>query len=162
MQFEDFLNEVFPPYREFVTKLHEFLLESDCACKLDLAKNGCLVSYSHAKSKRVILNFVFRKGGLVTRIYGDHVNGYPDFMQTLPEQLLKCIDKAPACKRMLDPAKCNSRCSMGYAFTVGPNDYKKCRYNCFMFPVNDESIPFIRAFVENEINERTKERTARQ
>ena len=82
LSFEGFLLNVNPVYQDFVTQIHTYLLENGCKLKLQLAKNGYVVSYSHVKSKRVLLNFVFRKSGLVTRIYGDLVNQYVDFMDT--------------------------------------------------------------------------------
>ena len=83
LKFEDFLMDVDPAYHVFVTQTHDLLLENGCSIKMDLAKNGYLVSYSD-RNKRVLLNFVFRKSGLITRIYGDNVNGYNDFLETLP------------------------------------------------------------------------------
>jgi hypothetical protein len=153
LKFEDFLKDVNPAYSEFVTQLHKLLLENGCGVKMDLAKNGYLVSYSD-KNKRVILNFVFRKSGLVTRIYGDVVNQYNDFLEILPEGMVKAIEKAPACKRLIDFTKCNSRCRMGYDFTLKGVRQQKCQYNCFMFPVNDENNPFIKTFLEKELSAR--------
>ena len=154
LQYEDFISQVHPACKDFVHELHALLGENGYKLKLDAAKSGYVASYSHAKAKRVIMNFVFRKGGLVIRIYGDHVNRYINFMQTLPESMVKTIEKSPVCKRLLDPNQCNSRCGMGYDFEIKGNRNQKCRYNCFMFEVNDENIPFIKQFIENEIRER--------
>lgn len=155
LSFEDFLKDVSPIYQEFVQQAHDYMLQNGCKLKLQLAKNGYVVSYSHEKSKRAIINFVFRKSGLVTRIYGDCVNRYTDFMETLPDKMIMSIEKAPVCKRLINPLDCNPKCRTGYEFTVKGSLYQKCRYNCFMFEVNDESIPFIRTFLENEIRERS-------
>lgn len=155
LKYEDFLNDVNPMYVEAVNDINDYLLQNGCKAKIELAKNGYLVSYSHAKSKKVIVNFVFRKNGLIIRIYGDFVGKYIDFMETLPDQMIISIDKSPACKRLIDPTKCNSRCSMGYDFSIKGNRYQKCRYNCFMFEVNEESIPYIKVFLKNEIEKRT-------
>lgn len=152
--FEDFLKDVNPFYHEFVEKLNGFLLQNGCSITMEPAKNGCLVSYRHTKTKRSVLNFVFRKSGLVARIYADNLNKYGDILTMLSESLIKIIKKAPDCKRLLDPAKCNGRCPMGYTFTLKDALYKKCRYNCFLLPVNFESMPFIKAAVECEIKER--------
>lgn len=148
---EDFFNQVHPACQDFVKEMHGFLDENGYKLKLEAAKSGYVASYSHIKAKRVVINFVFRKGGLVIRIYGDHVNSYIDFLHTLPKDMVKAIEKSPACKRMLDPDKCNSRCSMGYDFELQGTRNQKCRYNCFMFAVNDETIPFIKSFVEKEL-----------
>lgn len=155
LKFEDFLNEVNPIYIEAVKDINDFLLQNECKTKIELAKSGYLVSYSHLKSKRVIVNFVFRKNGLIIRIYGDFASQYIDLLESLPDGMIKSIEKAPACKRLIDPTKCNSRCPMGYDFVIKDSRYQKCRYSCFMFEVNDESIPFIKIFLKNEIEKRS-------
>ena len=152
--FEDFLLDVHPAYRGFVEQTHEALLKSGYKVKIEMAKSGFLVSYSDAKSKRSIANFVFRKSGLVVRIYGEHVNQYLDFIEMLPDSMVKTIDKAPICKRLVDPTACNSRCPMGYDFMMKGKHHQKCRYSGFMFQVNDESVPVIKTFLEREVKER--------
>ena len=153
LSFDNFLFDVNPAYHGFVNLTNKYLLDNGCVRKIDLAKNGYLVSYSD-KNKRVILNFVFRKSGLVVRIYGDAVNRYIDFIETLPDEMLKAISKAPVCKRMIDMTKCNPRCRMGYDFILDGIRYQKCQYNCFMFPVNDISVGFISDFIKNELTAR--------
>jgi len=152
--FEDFLLDVYPVYQAFVEQTHVALLQSGYKTKIEMAKNGFLVSYFDAKTKRSIANFVFRKSGLVIRIYGERVNRYLDFMETLPDSMVKAIDKAPVCKRLVNPTACNARCPMGYDFVIKGKRHQKCRYSGFMFPVNDESVPFITAFLEREARER--------
>jgi len=149
---EDFINDISPDYADFIMALHGFLMENDCTVTLKQAANGHVVSY--AKNKKVIANFVSRKKGPVIRIYGDNVRKYMGFMETLPDGMIKAIAKAPVCKRLLDPAACNSRCSMGYDFTVNGAYYQKCKYNCFMFEINADNYPYIKDFLENEARER--------
>lgn len=153
LKFEDFLTDVNPSYQEFVTQTHNLLLANGCSIKIDIAKNGYVVSYSD-KNKRSILNFVFRKNGLVARIYGDGVKQYNDLLETLPTGMVKTIQKAPDCKRLIDITKCNSRCRMGYEFMLEGSNYQKCQYSCFMFPVNDENNPYIREFLQSELTAR--------
>lgn len=153
--FENFLNDVNPVNRPFVEGLHAWLLENGCTVKLELAKSGYVVSYAHAATKRVLANYVFRKQGVVIRIYADNVDKYEAFLQTMPEAMQKKAIKAPVCRRMLDPTKCNARCPMGYVFTLGGELQKKCRYNSFMFLLDAESNPFIQTFVENELRARS-------
>jgi len=150
LKFENFLLDVNPAYLEFVTRTHEVLLAGGCKMKLDMAKNGYVVSYADAK-KRAILNFVFRKSGLVARIYGDHVSKYHDFLATLPEGMIKAIEKAPVCRRLIDITKCNSTCRMGYVFTLKGAKLQKCVYGCFMFPVSEENNPFIGEMLKREL-----------
>ena len=152
--YENFLNEVHPVYREAADQIHDYLLRSGCKIKIQPAKSGYVVSYSDPRTKKVAANFVFRKNGLIIRIYGENFNKYIDFLEELPAGMIKSMEKSAVCKRLIDPSKCNSRCGMGYDFTVKGVRFQKCRYGCFMFEINDENIPFIKAFVENEIRER--------
>ena len=153
-QFDDFLSEVNPDHREFVTKVHESLIGDRYKAKIESKASGFFVSYSHPKTKRSMVNFFFRKKGFYTRIYADNTGKYPDFLCTLPGTMKKEIDKSPVCKRLVDPDACNPKCILGYDFSVGDNHYQKCRYSCFQFEVNPDSIPFIVDFVEHEQTER--------
>ena len=153
LNFEDFINDVDPRYRDFALQTHEYMLGESCKLKMQLAKNGYVISYSHGKTKRVVMNFVFRKSGLVARIYGDNVGQYEPFLASLPDAMKTAIEKAPKCKRFEEPPKCNSKCG-GNVFTLNGAQVQKCRYNCFMFEVDDESIPYIRGFLENELQTR--------
>lgn len=150
LSYEGFIETVDPRYQPFARELHAHLLDCGCKLKLQTAKSGgYIVSYQHGKSKRVLLNFVFRKSGLVARIYGDHTQQYADFLNSLPEQMVKAIEKSGSeCKL------CNARCPKGYVFSIQDKSYSKCRYNCFMFPVDEDSIPYIEAFIKNEMVER--------
>ena len=156
MDFEDFIIEVDPQYQDFARKVHEYLLQNDCKLKMTSAKNGYVVSYQYGKKKRVLMNFVFRKSGLVTRIYADHIGQYAETLGSVTEKMKRTVEKAPVCKRFEDPTSCNSKCS-GYVFHLGSIQHQKCRYNCFLFEVNDESIPFIRTLIEKELACRTEQ-----
>ena len=149
-QFEDFLLEVPAQAQVYAAGVHARLTGEGYKCKIENKASGFLVSFAHPKSKRVILNFLTRKKGLFTRIYGDHCGSYADFLRALPADMEREIARAANCKRLLDPADCNSRCPVGDDFTVGENNYKKCRYSCFQFLATPESIPVIEAFVEKE------------
>jgi len=152
IRFEDFLMEAEPSNLDFILELHDYLLQNGCDVKIQAAKSGYVVSYSH--SKKVIANYVFRKKGLIIRIYGDHVGEYSEFLGSLPDEMAESIEKAPVCRRLVDPLKCNSRCPMGYAFTLRGTPYQKRRYGSFMFLVDDNSSSYIKAFLENELRER--------
>ena len=153
-QFDDFLSEVTPDYREFVANTHELLLRDNYRFKIESKASGLFVSYSHPKTKRSMLNFLFRKSGLFVRIYADIFSRYTDFLNSLPEKMEKEIGKASVCKRLIDPASCNPKCIMGYDFSIRDNRYQKCRYSCFQFAVNFESVPVLSEFIERERKER--------
>ena len=153
MNIEDFIIEIKPQYHGFVLSLDECLINKGCKLKISTAKNGYLVSYQYGKKKYVLMNFVFRKEKLVARIYGNNAVKYIDFLESLPESMKKSIHNAGRCKRFEDPPKCTPKCG-GYVFNFEGSELQKCRYYCFMFEVNDETIPFIRTFIEKELEQR--------
>ena len=153
-RFEDFLMCVGPDDIAFVKHMHEFFTKNGCEVNIKDAKNGYVVSYVHTGTKKTVVNYVFRKKGLIMRIYGDNVGSYQDFIDVLPDGMADAIEKAPICKRLADTEKCNSRCPMGYIFALRGQEQKKCRYNGFMFLLDDESKPYVKEFVEREMRER--------
>ena len=155
IKFEDFLLNVSPGNMGFVHDVHDYMIQNGCTYKIEAAKSGYVFSYILPKTKKVIVNYVFRKNGMIIRIYGDNISKYMDILSTLPDGMVKSIEKAPVCKRLADPAKCNSRCPMGYVFTLNGKTYKNCRYSSFMFEVKEENFPAIHDFIEWEMRERT-------
>ena len=151
--FNDFLATVEPENRDFAAQMHEFLTEQGYTQKIDTAKNGYVVSYNDTEGK-VLVNFVFRKSGLVIRIYGNNISSYEDFLAALPQEMMKKVEKSPICRRLWDPTKCNSRCQMGYTFTLSDKEYRSCRFSCFMFKINDDNNPSIMDFIKKEMSYR--------
>ena len=150
--FEQFLTAVDTEHHPFVQGLHDYLLESGCKVTFEEKKSGYLASYKHGKKKRSIVNFVFRKAGMLVRIYGEYTSGYPDFLNTLPGNMVQSIDGSGDCKRLVSGG-CSPKCS-GYDFAIDGKRFQKCRYNCFEFLVTDESGAHIKSFVEHELRER--------
>lgn len=150
---DDFLLDVHPMLHAYVRQMHDNLMEAGCAMEITRAKSGYVASYKY--KKRTVLNYVFRKAGMIARIYGDHFTSYLDTIEALPDSMAAAIDQAPACKRLLDPERCSSRCSMGYAFTLRGKPHKKCRYSCFQFLITPESMPHIEALLGGELKART-------
>ena len=153
LSFENFIDTVDPKYRDFARQIDIFMQKNGCKLQLKHAKNGYVVSYQHGKKKRVIMNFVFRKSTLFARVYGDNVGHYTDVLHHLPDKMAKALEKASVCKRFDDPSQCSPKCS-GYMFSIGDKQYKKCRYSCFLFAIDEESIPIIRSLLENELKYR--------
>ena len=153
-QFDDFLSAVSADYKDFVLKINEILQNCSYKTKIENKASGFFVSYSHPKTKRNLLNFLFRKNGLLVRLYADNFNKYSDFLDRLPEKMEKEIAKGVLCKRLINPNDCNPKCIMGYDFFIRDANYKKCRYSCFQFAVNSDSIPVLSEFIENERKER--------
>lgn len=154
MGFDDFIITVDSENQDFVSGLHHDLIEHGCKIEVKPAKSGYLVSY--ILNKKTIANYVFRKKGLIIRIYANHVNQYMEFLETLPKEMVKSISDASSCKRMANPDSCNLKCAMGYDFWLMGEHLQKCRNNAFMFLLCEEYNPFIRTFMENEVKSFTE------
>ena len=152
--FEQFLQTVEAEYQAFVEALHSYLLENGCKVIFEEKKSGYLASYKYGKPPKSVANFVFRKNGILVRIYGEYIGGYPDFLNTLPSEMVQSIENAGICKRLVNGG-CSPKCS-GYDFTIAGKRLQKCRYNCFEFLVTNESESHIKAFVAHELKERAE------
>lgn len=151
-KFADFIESVDNRYRSFVIDINDFLMQNNCKLEIKSAKSGFTASYILNSNKRTLATFVFRKTGIKLRIYPEHLNKYADFLNTLPDNMKKEIQKASVCKRLINPDDCNPRCSMGYDFFIDGVHYQKCRYMAFMPTLTDESNPYIKVFLEKELN----------
>lgn len=149
--FEDFVQAAGAQHEEFITHLHDYLLENQCEYKIQQAKSGYVVSYIYQPDKRTVANYVFRKKGVMLRIYADSVSRYMEMLNQWPASMKATIEKAGPCKRMLAPDACNPRCSMGFDFVMDGVRHQKCRNGGFFFLVEDETKPHLRAMMEQEI-----------
>lgn len=147
--FQDFLASVPEDNKEFVSGLHEELTKLGCRADVKLARSGYVVSY--ILNKKTIANYVFRKKGLIARIYAGHIGGFADILDTMPDEMVRTIQKAPICKRLADPAACNQRCSMGYEFLLKGERLQRCRNGAFMFLISEESRPFVKSLLLSEV-----------
>jgi hypothetical protein len=153
LSFEQFLEAVDNIYqRDFAQHLHDYMLASGCKATFEAKKTGLLGSYKHTKTKKSVINVLLKKHGLLVRIYGGNANEYLDFLNTLPEEMVRSIDSAGECKRLVH-GTCSPKCS-GYDVTIGGKRFQKCRYSGFEFLVTEVSGPYIKSFVEHEIKER--------
>lgn len=147
--FEDFLTSVDGENQAFVSSLHDELTELGCKLDVKSAKSGYVVSY--ILNKKTVANYVFRKKGLIARIYAGHIAQYMELLDTLPDKMVRAVQEAPVCKRLADPAACNQKCSMGYEFVLKGERLQKCRNNAFMFLLDGESRPYVKALLLNEV-----------
>jgi len=148
LNFEHFLSQTNVDRFAFTQDLHNYLLENGCKATFEEKKTSLLGSYKHTKTKKTIINLLLREQGLFVRIYGENLNTYRDFLETLTAGMIANIQEAGVCKRLAH-GTCSPKCA-GYDFTIGGEHFQKCRYSCFEFLVTDESAPYIRAFVEKE------------
>lgn len=146
--FEDFITTVFAQDQDFVKALHNKLTERGCKIEVKSARSGYVVSY--IIGKKTIANYVFRKKGLLVRIYANHIDQYKEVLDTLPDELVQTVQNAPDCKRLIDPGSCNPRCSMGYDFWIKGEHCRKCRNGAFMFLICDQNNPYIETLLLSE------------
>lgn len=147
--FQDFLATVEGDNQKFVGELHDELTALGCKADIKSAKSGYVVSYS--LNKKTIANYVFRKKGLLARIYASHIAQYMELLDALPDSMVSAIQKAPVCKRLLDPAACNQKCSMGYDFILKGERQQKCRNNAFLFLLDETSRPHVKSLLLHEV-----------
>ena len=152
--FEEFLSSVDPVYQDFVQGIHDYLMTNGCKATPEFKRSGYFVSYTDGKNKRAAVNFLFRKKGLIVRIYGTNANDYSDIIDSLPENMTAAIQKSPDCKRLTGTAECSPTCQMGNDFLLNGERIQKCRINCFMFLVTPENNPHIQSFIEYEMTAR--------
>lgn len=146
--FHEFLCAVDIENQKYVSELHDALTELGFHIDVKQAKSGYVVSY--ILNKKTIANYVFRKKGLMIRIYAGHIAQYMNVLDNLPDEMVQAIQKASICKRLVAPDTCNQRCSMGYEFILKGERLQRCRNNAFMFFINEESRPFIKNILLNE------------
>ena len=153
LSFEQFLDAVDADCRDFAHDLHNYMLDNGCKATFEEKKTSLLASYKHTKTKKSVINVLIKKQGLIVRIYGENISAYPDFLQTLPQEMVESIERAGVCRRLVHNT-CSPKCT-GYDFTIGNAHFQKCRYNCFEFLVTQESSTYIKSFVERELDART-------
>lgn len=156
--FEDFLTSVDGENQAFVSSLHDELTELGCKLDVKSAKSGYVVSY--ILNKKTVANYVFRKKGLIARIYAGHIAQYMELLDTLPDGMVRSIQDAPICKRLVDPAACNLRCPMGYDFVLKGERLQRCRNSAFMFLLNEESRPYVKLLLLHEVKAAVSAQTA--
>lgn len=150
--FEDFLMTVPPEHQIFVLSFNSKMEELGCGLEIKEAKSGYVLSYKC--NKKTAFNWVFRKSGMLARIYGDNIKSYSALIPELPEAMQKHMKKSSNCRRLLDPSACSPHCSMGLIYELDGEVYKKCRFNALFFPLTDESAEHIEKLAIAEILQR--------
>jgi len=151
-QFEDFLMSVDDAYKDFVLTVHERLLQEGCKVKIASSKTN-LFSVKYTQGRKGVFNFMLRKRGMKASVYAANFAAYPDVLNSLPESMVQQIAKTSACKNMADPPTCWDGC-VGYDIHIGDEQYQKCKFSCFQFDVNAESVPFLLTLLESELKAR--------
>lgn len=147
--FKEFLLAVAPEYREFVEKLNNKLIEQGCNLVIKEAKSGYAVSYQ--LEKKTVMNWVFRKAGVLARIYGDNAGEYEEIIASLPADMQKKMTASRDCKRLIDPNACSDTCVKGFIYTLKGDTYKKCRNDGMFFLLTNETAEQIDRLVSAEV-----------
>ncbi len=147
--FKDFISSVAPEYQMFVSDLNNKLIESSCDLVIKEAKSGYAASYQY--NKKTVMNWVFRKSGILARIYGDNAGEYEDIIAGLPTVMQKKMTASRDCKRLLDPEACSDTCVKGFVYDLNGSIQKKCRNDGMFFLLTDETAEYIAKLVFAEV-----------
>ena len=161
-QFDDFLMTVPDGYKDFVSSVHELLLEAGYKPKLSVTKStGFQLAYHQPKTKTtagIVLIFFKRNETLILRIYGTNHAQYPETLQSLPQSLLGQIEDATDCVKFQNPDKCWKGC-IGHEFHIGERLYQKCMIDCFEFTVDTPDLPDLQRLITAESKARLQNET---
>ena len=141
--FDEFMKAVDPQHKGFVEATHNELIANGYKITIESKASGFFVTYKHPKTKRSLLNFLFRKKGLLARLYP--VNKATAIPNDITAEMVQEIDKNPTCK------KCSEKCPKGYKFTIDGQDYDKCWYGAFLLTVTQGSKPILTKWIQDEI-----------
>ena len=150
--FKEFLLEIAPEHRAFVEKLNNKLIEQGCNLVVKEAKSGFAASYQF--DKKTVMNWVFRKSGVMARIYGDNAGKYEDIIASLPADMQKKMTTSRDCKRLIDPNACSDTCVKGFVYALNGNIHKKCRNDGMFFLLTNETAEHIARLVCAEVTVR--------
>lgn len=150
--FKEFLSTVAPEHQAFVEKLNDQLIEQGCDLVIKKAKSGYAVSYQ--LEKKTVMNWVFRKAGVLARVYGDNACKYGDIIASLPADMQKKMTTSRDCKRLIDLNGCSDTCVQGFVYTLNGNIHKKCRNDGMFFLLTNETAEHIAELVCAEVTAR--------
>lgn len=150
--FKEFLSAVAPEHQAFVKKLNTKLIEQGCDLVIKEAKSGYAASYQ--LEKKTVMNWVFRKSGILARIYGDNAGKYEDIIASLPAEMQKKMTASRDCKRLIDPTACSDTCVKGFVYTLNGDIHKKCRNDGMFFQLTNETAEHIAGLVSAEVTVR--------
>jgi len=151
-QFEDFLMSVSDEHKGFVQEVNDFLLNEGCKVKIASTKTY-LFSVKYTQGRRGVFNFMLRKRGMKASVYASNFSQYPDVLNRLPESMVAQVAKSSDCKNFTSPTACWDGC-LGYDIPIGEEHYQKCKFGCFQFNVDAESIPFLLEMLKSELKSR--------
>jgi len=141
-----------PKFQELVRDIKRGLIEQGCDLVIKEVKSGYAASYQ--LEKKTIMNWVFRKSGVLARIYGDNAGKYEDTLASLPADMQKKMTASRDCKRLIDPNACSDTCVKGFVYTLNGDTHKKCRNDGMFFLLTNETAEYIAGLVCAEVTAR--------
>lgn len=152
--YDDFLGTVEENNRAFVDDMHSLFMDYGCTLEIKEAKQGYVVTYTYKQDKKKVslMNYVFRKSGMMVRIYARHIGIYQSVLDSLPKDMKKSVIKAGDCKRLTGISECSPSCTAGYDFMMEGVNYKKCKNSSFFWKVEPKSMEHIRTMLKNELS----------
>lgn len=150
--FKSFLSAVAPEHQAFVEELNNKLIKQGCDLVIKEAKSGYAASYQF--EKKTVMNWVFRKSGVLARIYGDNASKYESTIAALPDDMQKKMTTSRDCKRLIDTNACSETCVKGIVYVLNGDTHKKCRNDGMFFLLTNETAAHIAKLVCAEINAR--------
>lgn len=149
--FDDFLMTVPEENTKWVLDIDEELKALGCTISIKDAKSGYVVSYQY--DKKTVMNWVFRKTGMLARIYGNSAGKYEDLIAALPEEMQKKMKNSRDCKK-LNGGVCSPTCVGGMVFNLDAETFKKCRLDGMQFKLEEDNFPHIKDLVVAEVKAR--------
>ncbi|MDF9823977.1 hypothetical protein M2475_000325 [Breznakia sp. PF5-3] len=150
--FNEFLLTVTPEHQAFVEKLNQKLIKQGCDLVIKKAKSGYTVTYQ--LKKKSVMNWIFRKAGMMARIYGDNACKDKDIITSLPTNMQKKMIMSRDCARLIDPNACSPVCVRGFVYNLNGDIHKKCRNDGMFFQLTNENAEHIDKLVSKEVSVR--------
>ena len=150
--FKEFMLAVAPEHQAFVEKLNNKLIEQGCSIVIKEAKSGYAASYQ--LESKTVMNWVFRKSGILAWIYGDNASKYEDTIASLPADMQEKMTTSRDCKRLINPNACSDTCVKGFVYTLNGDTHKKCRNDGMFFLLTNETAEHIAGLVCAEVTMR--------
>ena len=151
MEFTEYQDLLPSEILETVQKIHAELSAMGFTEEIKEAKSGPVLSYM--KDKKVLLNYVYRKGGIKVRLYATGIAAYEDCLAVLPDSMKAELKKATDCKK-LNGLTCTPACPGGYTYTLDGDLLKKCRSMAFLMTLNQKTAEYIQTLILREAGER--------
>ena len=164
-EFEDFLKDVevldwvSDMDVSYISQFHELLTEH--GLKLSIKSNKTTPFILNFTNKRKgVFSLYLREKGLMAIVKAHNVDKYPDALTALSEKMIQLIKQSPVCKNLVRKNPSEKGCSYadcyGYEFSIGEINCQICRYKCFQFDVDSESLPHLKNLAVRELEEQLK------